>query len=341
MYCLDCGTKIEENETECPNCGLSVKEMNDRIARAQEMIAYADTVGPQATQKLPAVSKRTYTDKQGNPFNPKEEVDIESLKVEAPDKSRIPILGSDDPYVTMPMHKIVSDKGEVVADVDKDAKVYLQNEVPKRKLPSVKTVILALVCTLVVVVAGLGTYQVMTAQQGGIAETAQNEVAAEEDSQSVEEVQAQREDELFNTLEHSYTNLGSYRNSIDDIVQEFEGYFGVVNSDTRTQYRQECTDLIDEVTQDRDRLTQAYNNAGVSEESALGKSYSTLIELYGYVLDRLNVIKECWDVSLSYSDPRSYYDEILAPLMSDLEGGSSVSMGAFDSLYPKAQPTRS
>ena len=91
------------------------------------MIAYADTVGPESTQKLPAVSKRTYLDKEGNPFNPKDEVDLDSLKVKTPDKSKIPVIGSDDPFITMPMHKIVSDKGEVVADVDTDAKVYLQN----------------------------------------------------------------------------------------------------------------------------------------------------------------------------------------------------------------------
>ena len=342
MYCLDCGTKIEDNEAFCPNCGLAVKEMTDRIARAQEMIAYADTVGPESTQKLPAVSKRTYLDKEGNPFNPKDEVDLDSLKVKTPDKSKIPVIGSDDPFITMPMHKIVSDKGEVVADVDTDAKVYLQNNSEKRKLPSVKTVVIALVCTIVVVIAGLGTYQVMTQNQGGVVETAQNEVIAEdENTPSVEEVQAQREDELFTTLEHSYTNLGSYRGSADSSVQNFEGYFGVVNQDTRTQYSQECSELIDEVTQDRDRLTQAYNNAGVSEESTLGQSYTKLLELYGYILDRLQVIQECWDVSLSYSDPREYHEEILAPLMQDLEGGSSISMGAFDSLYPSAKPTRS
>lgn len=341
MYCLDCGTKIEDDEIKCPNCGLSVEEMTDRIARAQEMIAYADTVGPQPTQKLPAVSKRTYTDKEGNPFNPKEEVDIDALKVKAPDKSKIPVIGSEDPYITMPMRKIVSDKGEVIADVDKDAKTYLQNPNPKRKLPSVKTVLIVIFATLVVVLGGLATYQVMTAQQGGILETAQNEVGSENEGPSVEEIQAQREADLFTSLEHSYTNLGSYRNSVDSIVQNFEGYFGVVNRDTRSQYRQECTDLITEVTSDRDRLTQAFNEAGVSEDSSYGQSYSVLMELYGYILDRLNVIQECWDVSLTYDDPRSYYDEILAPLMSDLEGGSSVSMEAFDNLYPNSKPTQS
>ena len=70
MYCLDCGSKIGDDEPRCPHCGSSVSEMKRRLAEAEEKLVYSDAVGPRSTCKLPLVSERTYTDKDGHPFDP-------------------------------------------------------------------------------------------------------------------------------------------------------------------------------------------------------------------------------------------------------------------------------
>ena len=133
MYCLECGTKINDDELRCSHCGSSVAEMKERIARAEEMVAYTDAVDPTSTTKLPLVAERSYVDKDGNPLDPSKEVEVKNLTADPNDLTAIPEIGDKDPYVTKPMQKIVSESGKVVADVDRDAKAYLQD------VPEIKT----------------------------------------------------------------------------------------------------------------------------------------------------------------------------------------------------------
>lgn len=128
MYCLNCGSEIKQSESQCPSCGSLVSDMLDRIAAAQEMVRYNDVITniPPKTEKLPLVKERMYWDKEGKPLNPAASVDVSKLK-HSRDLSAIPEIGNVDPNVTMPMVKIVSDEGNVVADVDRNAKTYRLN----------------------------------------------------------------------------------------------------------------------------------------------------------------------------------------------------------------------
>lgn len=148
MYCLDCGTKIAESESQCPRCGSLVSEMKERIAQAEEMITYTDAVFLSHTAKLPLVADRVYLDKDGNILDPSKEIDFDMATPEAHDLSAIPEIGASDPYVTMPMQRIVSNRGEVVADVDHEAKVFLQNE---EKSSRSKEIIFAIVVLVIMV----------------------------------------------------------------------------------------------------------------------------------------------------------------------------------------------
>lgn len=132
MYCLECGTKVEDGADACSTCGLTKKAMQERIAHAVEMVTYAETVGPDATSKLPPVRVREYTDGEGQPLNPAEPVDPQ--KVVTLDESDLPTIGSGDPYLTMPIQRIVDDAAKVVFDADTEAKTFSQPE-PKKFNP--------------------------------------------------------------------------------------------------------------------------------------------------------------------------------------------------------------
>ena len=56
--------------------------MKQRLAEAEEKIAYTDAVSPTVTGKLPLVKDRTYVDGQGNPLDPSDEVDVERFLFE-------------------------------------------------------------------------------------------------------------------------------------------------------------------------------------------------------------------------------------------------------------------
>lgn len=348
MYCLDCGNKIDDNEPQCPHCGSSVADMRDRIAEAEEKIAYTDAVSSVSTSKLPLVSERTYTDKDGNPLDPSEEVDRSSYRADAKDLRAIPELGEEDPYITKPMQKIVSDSGKVVADVDREVKVYRQEE-PK-KASRVK-----IVAAVIGIAFMVGCFSFVNASTwinvldiqlpwATSSDTAESDeaTATETDAVSEEEQAAQAAEQartnFQNSLENSYTNLGAWREDVNDVVDGLEGYFGVVNTTTRTGYADECSALLDEITESRTALASEYEALGLAEDDELYASYQDIDALYGYLITRLGVIYQCWEISLTYEDPRGYNSEILEPLYQDLEGGNSVSMTAFDALYPQADP---
>lgn len=156
MFCLNCGTKVEEEHQDaCENCGMTLEEMRLRIARAEEMITYADTVGPSETQKLPPVSQRHYKDLKGNPLNPSQKIDVEAV-VSTPagvDLNDLPQIASDDPYITMPIQKIVSQKGDVVLDLDNELRTYVQ---PVEKKSHKLSVAIGIIVVLLVVIAVMG-----------------------------------------------------------------------------------------------------------------------------------------------------------------------------------------
>ena len=126
MYCLDCGTKVEEGSEFCPNCGMTVAKMRERIDHAVEMVTYAETIGPDATTKLPPVKARRFVAKDGSKIDPAKPV--ESPSEDKASLGDIPTIGSGDPYLTMPIPKIVDDNGKVAFDSDTAPKIYSQPE---------------------------------------------------------------------------------------------------------------------------------------------------------------------------------------------------------------------
>ena len=138
----------------------------------------------------------------------------------------------------------------------------------------------------------------------------------------------------------SYQDLASWRTDVDDAVDALEGYYRVSSSQTRSNHAKSCKNLIDSITESRSELASSCEKAGVASSSSLHAKYQNIDKLYGYLLDRLDVVYQCWEVSLGYENPKSHDSEILAPLKSDLRGGSSVSEAAFDALYPSADPSK-
>ena len=157
MFCLDCGQKISDGDKVCPKCGLSVSEMKERIAQAQEMVTYAETIGPASTIKMPPISERTYQDKNGNVFRPEEAVDVSSRLKQKNNLADIPQLGTADPYLTMPIKKVVSDKGEVVADADREQKVFLQEPV-KQSSWTPRRIVLVVLLVVILIAACVSGY---------------------------------------------------------------------------------------------------------------------------------------------------------------------------------------
>lgn len=340
MYCLDCGTKIDDGELQCPHCGSLVNDMKARIAAAEEIIVYTDAVSPSQTSKLPLVSERSYQDYFGNPLDPSDEVDPSKVTKSAKDLKAIPTIGDEDPFITKPMQRIVADTGQVVADVDREPKAYRQAQ-KRRRFPIRQIAIGVLLIAVLACVLAFGS-EIQSAIQAFVSPGVKNDATIAQNDQDAASSteQSYSEGDFSSDLSYAYANLASMRTEVDGAVDDLEGYYRVSSSETRGSYADKCASLIDEITQERSELSSLREKAQISPGSELYGKYQKVDELYGYLLDRLSAISQCWEVSLSFDNPKKHDSEILAPLKTDLKGGNSVSEAAFDKLYPEADPSK-
>lgn len=128
MFCLDCGHKIVDGQESCPHCGMTLFEMNERLARAREMVLYADTLGPEETHVLPIIEQDgKYFDFDGNEFKIIQAEEAQQIQEARRALGSLPNLSGGDPYITMPVKKIVSEQGSVIADEDRTPKWFLDS----------------------------------------------------------------------------------------------------------------------------------------------------------------------------------------------------------------------
>lgn len=337
MFCLECGQKIEDGQTACPNCGMSVDDIKSRIAEAQEKVTYAETVGPAETTKLPPVPERVYHDKDGNVIDPKEEIDTSSADKKKVDD--LPVIGDkEDPLITVPIQKIVSDDGRVIAEKDDDVKTFIQPPNKKKGLSVRNKAIIILVAVFAIIA-------IAAAFMNSAGLLKEEEIV---DSEHVEEVNDQEADEqqsdseirqnnIFKSLSGNYQTIGNYRGQLNLVVSNFNNFHLASDKAKRQQYADECSALIKSVSDSKAQLIEEMNELGLTEDNPLFKTYDQIKQLYDLLITRLNVIKECWDVSLSVDKPKDHAQEILAPLSKDIKQGKSTSSADFDALYPNVE----
>ena len=336
MFCLECGRKIEDGETACANCGMTVEEIQERVAAAQEKVTYAETVGPDSTTKLPPVPERVYRDKDGNIINPEEAIETNIV-----DKSKgddLPVVGKEeDPYITMPMPKVVTDDGQVVKGQSAEARTFVQAPQKKKGLSARTKAILTLVVLFAVIAIAAAI-----ANSAGLLDNSEvletetaEEVATEDSADEATNDEQLRMTNILKELSDNYQTLGNYRGQVGSVVSNFNNYYIASDKTKRQQYADECSALIKSISDSKAQLIEEMNELGLAEENPYFETYDDINELYELLITRLSVIKECWDVSLASADPKAEAEAILAPLAKDLNKGKSVSTGDFDTLYPQ------
>lgn len=336
MYCLDCGTKIEKGQDACPHCGLRVDEINERLAAATEMLLYAETGADTSnkTMKLPPVLERTYKDKNGNELDPSHEVDTSSLPLSA---DELPRIGSDDPFITVPIKRVVDEYANVIADVDNTPKVYKQKIQKPSRFKKIVKIVLCLLGVMLVCVLGYLAYDHFSKEQAEqMVQTQQQEAQR---AQEQAQINAQKRDlEIYQELDHYYEMALVSYDQVEGAVTSFEGSYQASNKDIRQQKADEAKRIAEGLQQLQNDLAQSMTNLEVNTSSPYWDQYQKITALYSDLLTRMNVINQCWDKSVASSHPKSESKEILAPLTQDIKGGKSSSMASFVAHKDEARP---
>lgn len=336
MYCLDCGTKIEEGQKACPHCGLSVEEINERLAAATEMLLYAET-GMDAshkTMKLPPVVERTYKDKDGNELDPSKKIDVSSLPSSV---DELPRIGSDDPFITVPIKRVVDEYANVIADVDNTPKVYKQKEEKTSRFKKPLKIALIIIIVSLLCVLGYLVYDYLDKEHAQ--QRQQTQQQEELKAQEQAEISTQMRDlKTYQELDHYYEMaLVSYSN-VEKAVTSFEGSYQSSKKETRVQKAEEAKQVTEEIEQLRSDLDQAMTTLEVTQASPYAGQYQKIQALYTDLITRMTVINQCWEKSIASDHPKSDAKAILAPLTQDIKNGKSASMTSFTAHKDEAKP---
>ena len=181
--------------------------------------------------------------------------------------------------------------------------------------------------------AGMLKHEEITASDQ--VEQVNNEAVETQDSQ--QEIQ---QSDTVKALQENYRTLGNYRGQVNTVVSNFNNYHLASDKAKRQQYADECNELISSVTDSKAKLVEEMNELGMNENDDQFSNYTKINKLYELLLTRLNVIKECWEVSVASADPKKDAKAILAPLSKDIKGGKSSSMAEFDELYSQVELPR-
>lgn len=183
------------------------------------------------------------------------------------------------------------------------------------------------------------------------AEEADEEVEAEADEDAEETEDDASEDEadedaeaeavvlsdaeIYAVLSSSYDGLSSLDSQVGDVASDFNSYYMDSSVSTREAYAAEAEALLQEIAEE----AAVVDELEVSSSSAYYETWQNISTLYYCLEQRVSVICDAWDVSLSYDDPSGHDEEILAPIVAARnESGTNRYLAQYDELYPSSEP---
>lgn len=147
---------------------------------------------------------------------------------------------------------------------------------------------------------------------------------------------SQQENVVYDTLTEAYADLGE----LDADIKESAARFNADHLNPNALLRAEEADAAYELLQEAQELKREFGLLHVPENSV----NKTQAELIGNCIDdcieRIRVICNAWDVSLSFADPNDHEEDILAPIQDANDSGRSIPLEDFNEKYPQARPVK-
>ena len=153
-------------------------------------------------------------------------------------------------------------------------------------------------------------------------EATDKEPKQEDTSEVVQEETVLTDDQLYTTLDGLYQTIVSYSDDdqIGEVIDSFNNGYLRTPLSTRQELSQSAYALRDQIKKTQDEL----NNLKVQDDTVYAEDIDHLKQLSQWMYERVDVICQSWDISLSIPDGESLsarQNEILAPIA---QGGNSA-----------------
>ncbi len=332
VFCDGCGARLSPHDRTCPKCGRPAPGILSEDAAASDLAAGRTAGFPRLTQEqidtevphAPASAAAVLSD-AADPNEtcvlPAFDKDFGIPKVDIP----TPVSPRDDaqPKKQKPKRKV---------HPDEDAYHKHKRHIPK---PLIVIAVLAAVCG--------GAYWFVTADPMGVmpgfydqfgqaaqttfpsrqkGEAAEDEPKQDDTSEVVQEETVLSDDQLYTRLDGLYQTIVSYsdEDQIGEVIDSFNNGYLRTPLSTRQELSQSAYALRDQIKKTQDEL----NNLKVQDDTVYAEDIDHLKQLTQWMYERVDVICQSWDISLSIPDGESLsarQSEILAPIA---QGGNSA-----------------
>ena len=157
-----------------------------------------------------------------------------------------------------------------------------------------------------------------TRQKG---ETAEDDAEQDDAAEVVQDETVLTDDQLYTKLDSLYQTIVSYNNDqIGEVIDSFNSGYLRTPLSTRQELSQSAYALRDQIKKTQDEL----DNLKYQDDTVYVDDIAHLKQLAQWMYERVDVICQSWDISLSIPDGESLsarQSEILAPIA---QGGNSA-----------------
>ena len=324
-FCTKCGAPLSESQSFCTRCGAPVLETGEVADKATKPVTHPAT--RRADSRLDGFDTPAAGDWEMPPDQP--------ARYDAPAAYR--------------------DSAAYRAQMTPPVTPAYQAE-PQRKM---NPIVLAVIAGLVIIL--LAVAFVLLQQQGQSPEPAVQGVTSSTSSesestpsssepepapqptsssseQSASSSSQDSDEELYEELVGIYDTMGTQADRIKSVAATLNNTIFTSDKQARQNASREAHDLLDEVD---DQLARLKTLQSGSSSTRYASDIDTLIELQQDLYNRIDVMCQAWDISLSYSNPKDHEAAIKKPLGKDNDSnGVNIYKKDFESRYPGARPTR-
>lgn len=158
----------------------------------------------------------------------------------------------------------------------------------------------------------------------------------DDDDDDAQDAATISEQNVYDQLSSYYSRLSDLDQQVRDCATTFNTYY---LKDDRSS-RQSASDAAEALEDQIGDLKDEVEDLDVPIDSQNYSSWKDIITLYDDLENRIDVIRDAWEISLEYSSPANHKDEIVAPLARDNVAGTNDNKYRldFEDRYPGAAP---
>ncbi len=336
LYCEGCGARLSSRDRTCPKCGRPAPGILSTEASASDLAAGRTASFPKVTSvSVPSTEAQlpSAADVLEGSFDAQATTVFSVPAEETPDAPS-PKEGEDRYHRRRRRWRPVAAALGAVALIGAGA--YLVAADPLGMMPGVYRAVEDAAADMFPSRPGMGGGSAATDKDAG----EDGASGAESEPQQIEDDEVLTDDEAYGELLGRWEEIGAYQDPLGEVIAQYNGGYLLSSLSARQAASEGAYALRDEVQKTIDAL----NGLSLAHDSVYSEDREHLLSLATWMYNRVDVLCDSWDISLSYPDGEgmsAHESEILQPLRDALDAtGQNENLVLFEQNYSAWHPVQ-